>query len=69
MNNLLCVMQLWNDYNIAVPLSLKGATAYFNTRKPTLHEYEKDEKEGRSYDLTYDSPDLNPHQRAIIPKR
>ena len=53
-----------DDYNIAVPLSLKGVTSYFNTRKPTLQEYEMAEKECRSYDLTYDSPDWDPHSTS-----
>ena len=50
-----------DDYNVGVPLSLNGVTSYFDTRKPTLHEFELAEKEGRSYDLTYDSPDWDPH--------
>ena len=53
-----------DDLPIAVPLSLHGVTSYFDTRKPTLYEYELAEKEGRSYDLTYDSPDWDPHSSS-----
>ena len=44
-----------------VPLSLHGVTSYVDTRNQTIQEYELAEKEGRSYDLTYDSPEWQPH--------
>ena len=53
-----------DDFPLAVPLSLHGVTSYFSTRRPTLYEYESAEKEGRSYDLTYDSPDWDPHSSS-----
>ena len=53
-----------DDLPIAVPLSLHGVTSYFSTRRPTLYEYELAEKEGRSHDLTYDSPDWDPHSSS-----
>ena len=44
-----------------IPLSIKGVASYFPTRKLTLSEYECAEREGRSFDLTYDSPEWDPH--------
>ena len=35
-----------DNSNVVVPLSLSGVTSYFNTRKPTLHEYETAESNG-----------------------
>jgi len=50
-----------DNCNLSIPLSLKGVTSFFHTRKPSLIEYEMAEAKGRSYDLTYDSPDWDPH--------
>ena len=47
------------DYKIS--LSLHGVTSYFPTRKPTQAEYDKAEIEGSTVDLTYDSPEWEPH--------
>ena len=38
-------------------ISLKGAIFYFPIRKPIIQEYKLVDDEGRSYDLTYDSPE------------
>jgi hypothetical protein len=40
-----------------IPLSLKGVTSYFPTRKPTMNEYENSELR---YELTYAEPEWNP---------
>ena len=53
--------RIGEHYKLDVPLSLRGVTSYFDTRKPTIQEYESAEKGGRSYDLTYDSPEWTPH--------
>ena len=52
------------DDEVAVTLSLNGVTSYFHTRKPTIQEYESAENNGRSYDLTYDSPEWIPHSSS-----
>ena len=50
------------ENNFIVPLSLSGVTSYFPTRKPTTKDYELAEREGRSYNLNYDSPEWDPHE-------
>ena len=50
------------DNYFIIPLLLSGVTSYFPSRKPTIQEYELAEREGRSYDLTYDSPEWDPHE-------
>ena len=47
------------DYMI--PLSLHGVTSYFPTRKPTQDEYDKADYDGSIIELTYDSPEWDPH--------
>ena len=49
------------EQDSVVPLSLHGVTSFFATRKPTLQEYEQAVIYGRSFDLTYDSPEWDPH--------
>ena len=44
-----------------IPLSLHGVTSYFPTRKPTQDEYRQAEHSGSVIELTYDSPDWDPH--------
>ena len=51
--------------DILIPLSLKGVTSYFPTRKPTLSEIELADSEDRSYELTYDNPDWDPHDKSF----
>jgi hypothetical protein len=50
-----------NEQGYTIPLSLKGVTSYFPTRKPTLDEYNN----CRCIDLTYESPEWNPHSLAF----
>ena len=45
-----------------IPFSLQGTTSYFPTRKPTVEEYEKAE---RIYELTYESPEWDPHSKLF----
>ena len=44
-----------------IPLSLHGVTSYFPTRKPTQSEYSEAEQSGSIIELTYDSPEWDPH--------
>ena len=55
---------LEGNEDMLVSLSLKGVISYFHTRKTSIHEYELAEDEGRSYDLTYDSPEWKPHSET-----
>ena len=51
-------------YNVAVTLSLKGVTSYFNIKKPTIQEYESAELSDKSYDLLYDSSERKLHSTS-----
>ena len=46
------------DVRLTIPLSLKGVTSYFPTRKPTREEYEK---ASTRFELTSEAPEWNPH--------
>jgi len=54
-----------NGEDYSIPLSLNGVTSYFPTRKPTQAEYDKAEDEGSTVDLTYDSPEWEPHSETF----
>jgi hypothetical protein len=45
------------DDRIVIPLMIHGVTSSFPTRKPSAQEYES----CRPYDLTFESPDYDPH--------
>jgi hypothetical protein len=45
------------DDRIVIPLTIHGVTSSYPTRKPSAQEYES----CRLYDLTFESPDYNPH--------
>ena len=47
------------DDSLLIPLSLKGVTSYFPTRKPTRHEYENSPLSSR-IDLTSESIEWDP---------
>ena len=42
-----------------IPLSLRGVTSYFPTRKPTQQEFER--HTGAVYELTAEEPEWDPH--------
>ena len=46
------------DVRLTIPLSLKGVTSYFPTRKPTMEEYER---AGTQFELTSEALEWNPH--------
>ena len=54
-----------DNCSLSIPLSLKGVTSFFHTRKPSLIEYEMAEAKGRSYDITYNSPDWDSHSSTF----
>ena len=45
------------DDNLLIPLTISGVTSTFPTRKPSVEEYET----CLQYELTFDSPDYDPH--------
>ena len=45
------------DVRLTIPLSLKGVTSYFPTRKPTKEEYER---ASTRFELTSEAPEWNP---------
>ena len=47
----------------SIPLSLHGVTSYFPTRKPTMAEY--NESSDHHIDLTYDTPEWQPHSETF----
>ena len=46
------------DVRLTIPLSLKGVTSYFPTRKPTKEEYKRS---STRFELTSEAPEWNPH--------
>ena len=46
------------DMRLTIPLSLKGVTSYFPTRKQTREEYER---ASTRFELTSEVPEWNPH--------
>ena len=46
------------DVRLTIPLSLKGVTSYFPTRKPTREEYKR---ASTRFELTSEVPEWNPH--------
>ena len=48
-------------YKVIIPLSLKGVTSYFPTRKPTKEEFNS----CPHFDLTYEAPIWDPHSEII----
>ena len=46
------------EVRLTIPLSLKGVTSYFPTRKPTREEYER---ASTRFELTSEAPEWNPH--------
>ena len=46
------------DVRLTIPLSLKGLTSYFPTRKPTMEEYKR---ASTRFELTSEAPEWNPH--------
>ncbi len=50
-----------NEQGYIIPLSLKGVTSYFPTRKPTLDEYNN----CRCIEISYESPEWNPHSQSF----
>ena len=46
------------NMRLTIPLSLKGVTSYFPTRKPTMEEYKR---AGTWFELTSEAPEWNPH--------
>ena len=54
-----------NGDELNIPLSLHGVTSYFPTRKPTLDEYNKADHDDTIIDVTYDSPEWDPHSETF----
>ena len=46
---------------VTIPLSLKGVTSYFLTRKPTKEEFNSCPR----FDLTYEAPIWDPHSEIF----
>ena len=57
-------INLEENAELLIPLSLEGVVLYFPTRKPTQQEYD-DTPDNLCVDLTYDSPEWNPRETGL----
>ena len=67
LDHTLVIAPLEGNNDMIVPLSFNGFISDFSTRKPTIQKYELTEDEGRSYNLTYDSPEWDPPYEIFAP--